>query len=326
MRIKNFVKENLGFLALFLMFLTSSALVMTACQPTVTPTSAGVATVTPTPQNTPNQGNNSLPNLSAGNIAITGICMNGNSQFSFVSTVALTSGQVIYFTDYSYDNTANSGVGGLVDESVTVTSGATTVTDGTISYTVGATGLAAYTQVVVGSAAAQDNFPDGGSPLNVAGDRGVTYMYLNHNGNGTKILAYTVSAGVTAYVAGVIFGPDTWASSMPVTEFWDSYMPPGLSSSNTTDLSGLWGGAANLSQYGSSTAIGPSPAGNSDVDDNAIVSCESTLATLVAPGNWQGDGDETSSHVSLWNTGTPGAPNPMTSCTVGTDGGYGGSI
>ncbi len=97
----------------------------------------------------------------------------------------------------------------------------------------------------------------------------INYLTLNHNGEGHKILAFTVNAGVTQYAAALIFGPDTWQTNGAVTNWWDSYLPSGLNSSYTTDLSGVWSVDNLQSLY---------VQGN----DNAVLnSCQSTLAGIV---------------------------------------------
>jgi hypothetical protein len=220
-----------------------------------------------------------------------------------VPTNNLSSGQTIYFTNESYDAT----VPGLVTENITIASGAavsvasdgvtiadaTTVSESVISYTVGSSGLSAYTQVLIGSS---------GSSLQGGTDSG--HLTLNHNGTGDKVLAFTVSGGVTTYVAGLIFGPDTWyqninnGNPIPSPNFWDSYLPPGLDQTTSTDLSTLWN-SGNFNQWDTDTTQ----------NDNAVVDCQNTLSGIVWPWNWTGDGNEGKTNVELGTaTGTGVSP------------------
>jgi hypothetical protein len=268
--------------------------------PTLTPTPCGYPgpTCTPVPANLP----------TAGSIAFTGLTFNGNSQISFVNTTALPSGQVLYFTNYSYDAT----VPGLVDESFNNGSTATTVVEGIISYTAPAGELAAYHQVVIGNTSDETNQLEGGAVANVVGASGDAWLVQNHNGYGQKVLAYCVSGGVTTWLGAALFGPDSWTTSgaIPAGNCWDSYLPPGLDSTTSTDLSGLWA-TDNLNQYASSTQ-----------NDNAILnSCQSTLAGIVNPANWVADGNQSKTAVNL----SPVGPRPTGACTTGS-GGYTGGL
>ena len=243
---------------------TNTSTVTSSLTSTVTSTAtlSPTFTVTSTP----------MPNLTPGAIAFTGFVQNGNTQISFVPVGgSLPASQVIYFTTYSYNGSS------LVDESVTVSSTATTVLEGITSYTAPATGLGAFNQVIIGNSGTNQLF--GGSIANVAGTSGKNYLVLNHNGAGHKVLAYTVSGPTTQYIAALLFGPDTWQNSGAVTAFWDSYLPSSLSSANSTDLSGLWT-VGNFSQWNTS----------SGQNQCAVCSCQNSLNGIVNPYNWSGNG------------------------------------
>ncbi len=229
-----------------------------------------------------------------------------------MNTVALPGNQVIYFTNYSYDPTnTSSSIAPFVDESysccATETGNGLTIIEGTVSYTAPAGGLAAYSQIVFGKTGTVAQ----GTMANIAGASGDLYLVLNHNGNGHKVLAFAASGGVTTYLAAIIFGPDSWTSSGSVTEWWDSYLPPGLDSTTSLDLSGLW---TNDSL-------------NADEDvglqnDNAILdSCQTTLSGIVDPLNWVADGDQSKTAVDL----NPVGPAPTGACSAGS-GGYTGAL
>ena len=287
----------------------------TGPSPTPTPLPCGYPgpTCTPTDTATPGGG------LNPGDITITGLTFNGDSEISFVSTTGLTAGQVLYFTNYSYDAT----VPGLVDESTTCcTSGSNnlTVTEGVISFTAGSGGLSAYNQVIIGNTGNQTNVLQGGAVASVTGNGGNPWLVFNHNGNGHKVLAYCVpSAGVTTWLTGVLFGPDSWqtsgsigssvsttvgTSTVSLPAFWDSYLPPGLNSTNSTDLSGLWA-SDNLNNF---TDV-------SMQNDNAVLdSCQNTLAGIVDPAHWAADGNQSKNNVKM------NPPAAITPCAEGNGG------
>ncbi len=313
--------------------------------PTVTPTTT--STVSPTP----------LPNLNPGDISFTGFVQNGSSEFSFISTKNLAAGQVIYFTNDSYDPTQ----GGLVTEnlnypstasSVTFTSAQgnnvvisggssnpTTVSEGIIAYTVGSGGLTLGNQVVLSKQGNDIPQQQGGSAVSVAGlnnsGSGTVYnatttvtsnwagLILNHNGTGDKVLAFTVSGGVTQYIAGLIFGPDTWQStgsigstvisSNTIPYFWDSYLPSNLTSGvNAVDLSGLWN-SDNLNQYSTSNNI-----------NTLLLFCLNTASGINTSTNWGADGNVATGSLSLDGGKTAHVPFPAgvgtTACTTGNGG------
>ncbi|HVM32900.1 MAG TPA: hypothetical protein VMU88_07185 [bacterium] len=244
---------------------------------TPTNTSTVTSTVTPTPTATA-----TMVTLNPGDVAIIAMLRNGNSQFAFVNTTTsnLPSGTVIDFTNYSWDG---SGAGALSDQSTTILSYPATVIEGIISYTVGSSGLAPFTPVVIGDTSNAQNTLQGGTLANVAG-LGGTKLVFNHNGSGDKILAFQVpSAGTTVFLAGVLFGPDTWQTSGPVTQFYDSYLPPGLSASNSTDLSNLWNNSVALSGQAAVT---------NGMNQNAILSsCVNSLSSIVSGSNWTGNAE-----------------------------------
>ncbi len=282
---------------------------------TITGTSTNTPQVTSTPSNSPTQTasftvtstltnsptatvtNTPLPNLTPGSIAFTGFVQNGSSEFAFVAPSGLSASQVVYFTNEGYDNT----IGNLFINNATVAADSTTIVETIISYTAPTTGLGSYVPVVISKVANDPNLLQGGT---ASGN-----LTLNHNGLGHKILAFTVSAGVTEYVAGLIFGPDSWLpnATEPVT-FYDSNLPPGLSSTTTTDLSSAW----NSNSLESVAAEG---------NDNAVLNtCESTLSAVVNPSNWVVDGN-----IPTYSASKPTASlgldsGPLVVCASGSAG------
>jgi hypothetical protein len=270
--------------------------------PTDSPTNSPTGNPTSTATLTATVTSTSLPSLSAGNIAFTAFVQNGSSEFAFAPTVNLSAGQVIYFTTDSYDGSI-SGLKNFTGADPNASGNG--VTEGTLSYTVGTGGLDAYTQVVISKTNNDPNSLQGGSLTALAGasTSNGPYLILNHNGEGHKIIAYSLSAGVTQYLAALIFGPDTWQTSGPVANWWDSYMPPGLSISNITDLSGLWSGDS----LGSFVTQG---------NDNTVLnSCQNSLGGIVNPLNWAADGNVPTGSLAL-DTVTL----ILTSCTGGNAG------
>ncbi len=238
--------------------------------PTGTPTQTATSTITATLTNSPTVTVTStpLPNLTPGSIAFTGFVQNGSSEFSFVAPNGLPASQVVYFTNEGYNATS----GALFSNNVTVGADSVTIVESVVSYTASATGLGSYVPVVISKVANDPNLLQGGT---ASGN-----LTLNHNGLGHKILAFTVSAGVTQYVAGLIFGPDSWLpnGTVPVT-FYDSNLPTGLDSTTTTDLSSAW----NSNSLESLAAQG---------NDNAVLNtCESSLSAVVNPADWVVDGN-----------------------------------
>jgi hypothetical protein len=275
---------------------------------TGTPTLTGTPTNSPTVTSSPTVTATIPTSGSAGLVAFTAFIQNGSSEFSFVAPSGLAANQVVYFTNDSYDNTA----GGLVAFATPDPSGATGqgVTQGIISYTAPAAGLGAMVPVVISKTTNDANKLQGGTLVNVAGNLGDTFLVLNHNGEGEKILAFTIpSAGVTQYAAGLIFGPDTWKTSGTVTNYWDSYMPPGLNSNYATDLSGIWNtdGLSGFVTQGNQNAL--------------LNTCETTLAGIVSPTNWVGDGNVPTGTLFLDNAGSP-----MTPCASGISAGWTGTL
>jgi hypothetical protein len=245
--------------------------------------------------------------LSAGDVAFTGLTLNGNSQFSFVFTSDINPNVSVYFTNYTYDPNQ----GGFVDESTTDSASsnwpgqgtivwhsmATTITEGTVLYTTSSSGLHAYTPIIISNTSNSSNSLQSGTVTAVDGNTGsasTPYLVFNHNGAGHKIFAYTASGGVTTFLAGLIFGPDSWTTSGTISlfNFWDSYLPTGLGSTNSTDLSSLWasGQDGNLATFNNATQQN---------DNTALNSCQSTLAGIVNPSNWQADGNQSKTKVDL---------------------------
>ena len=64
MKIREFMKENIGVIALFMMLTVATSILMTACNAKVTPASPGIATITNTPTGTPTI--TATPNANAG--------------------------------------------------------------------------------------------------------------------------------------------------------------------------------------------------------------------------------------------------------------------
>ncbi len=313
--------------------------------PTSTPTNlngyTSTPTTTPTPTATNLNGYTSTPTASAtptatnlagqnpGDIAFTGLTYNGNSEVAFVATTLIGPGQVIYFTNESYD----ASVTGLVNESFNCcddgAGNGLTIVEGVISYTVGGSGLSAYKQVVIGNPKDETQQLQGGTVAGVSGGYGVTtgtsWLVNNHNGNGHKILAFAVpSAGVTDWLAGVIFGPDSWQTTGSINPsanitiggavsatgpaFWDSYLPSALTSgTDAIDLSTLW----NNDNLNNDTPV-------ADENDNAVVAgCQTSLSAIVS-GTWTADGNVGKSAAQL-NPGIAVSPCP-------SGGGFTGSL
>ncbi|HTA77286.1 MAG TPA: hypothetical protein VK791_09030 [bacterium] len=286
---------------------------------------------------------NGETNVNPGDIAFTGVIYNGNSEFSFVPTTNIAAGVTIFFTNYSYDPTNSSSPlgGSLVDESTTiypssnypgigtvtwstvVNGNSTGITEGTVAYTVGSSGLAAYSQVIIGNTSNSSNQLQFGTVTLVSGGAaGSNWLLLNHNGAGHKILAYTLNGSNFNYVAAVIFGPDTWqtSGSIGAGAFWDSYLPASLSTQNSTDLSALWNGTQAGNQDGNMAQFNVNGTGSNQngQNQNAVLnSCQNTLAGIVNPLNWQADGNDSKSKVSL---------NPVIGLSVCSNAGYTGLI
>jgi len=297
------------FTAVLLPVPTAVSTPWTGPSPTPTPYPCGYPATTCTPTATV------AGTVGPGCIAFTGLTYNGNTEISFVSTANLSTSQVVYFTNYSYDATANSGTGGLVDESFTNSSTATTVVEGIISYTPSGSGLSSFSQVVIGNTSdTGSNQIQGGTIANVQGAGGNTYLVQNHNGYGHKVLAYMVpSAGTTTWLGAIVFGPSSWVTSGSVTACWQTYLPPGLGVTLATDLSGLWI-TDNLNQYSTTSQ-----------NDNAILNnCFTDMPNMINPANWVADGNQSKSGVCLYPIGAEGALHPTSICTSG--GGYGGGL
>jgi hypothetical protein len=274
--------------------------------------------------------------VNAGDVAFTGIAYNGNSQFSFVPTTNIAAGVSIFFTNYTYDPTSSGSIAPFVDESTSQTSSSVypgigsvnwegvavggngvTITESIITYVVSSSGLAAFSPIIISNTSNTTDVLQGGSVVEVAPAAGgpATFLTMNHNGAGQKILAYAVNGPVTTFVAGIIFGPDPWLTSGPVAQgaFWDSVLPSNLTvGTNAIDLSTLWNTSSQdspLSKYNVN--------GNNDQNQNAVLnSCQSTLAGIVDSTNWQADGNESKGNVDLNGKG-------LTACTGA---GYSGLI
>jgi hypothetical protein len=202
-------------------------------------------------------------------------------------------------------------------EGVTVGGNGVTITESIIAYVVGSTGLAAFSPIIISNTSNTTDVLQGGSVVEVApaASGAATFLTMNHNGAGQKILAYAVNGPVTTFVAGIIFGPDSWLTSGPVAQgaFWDSVLPSNLTvGTNATDLSTLWNTSSQdspLSQYNVN--------GNNDQNQNAVLNnCQSTLSGIVDANNWQADGNESKGNVDLNGKG-------LTACTGA---GYSGLI
>ena len=271
----------------------------TGPSPTTTPLPCGYPNSTCTPTATV------AGTVGPGCIVFTGLTYNGNTEISFVSTANLPSTQVVYFTNESCD-----GSGNLIDKSFNDGSTATTVVEGIISYTPSGSGLSAFSPVVIGNTGnTGSNQLQGGS---VAG--GNPYLVQNHNGFGHKVLAYMVpSAGTTTWLGAIVFGPDSWVTAGAVTGCWDTYLPPSMAVTDTTDLSTLWAND-NLNQYATTSQ-----------NDNAILNnCYTDVASMIDYHNWVADGNQSKSGVCLYPIGAEGALYPTSICTSG--GGYTGGL
>jgi hypothetical protein len=331
--------EGIKILMLLAILLAGAALSITACTPQQIVTGPGAQ---PTATNTVNVNyvpSSATPNASvAGEVAITGILQNGDSSFSFVNTTALTGGTVIYFTNYGWDQTTNS----FADASVTIASSTTGVSEGTISFTVGAGSALTttpYTQVVIGGTGGTSSTY--GTVANVtAGDSnslantGSAFLVMNHNGLGNKIFAYTASApigpgvstaGIT-FINAVIFGPVGWnvlqGESIPATDFADSYLPwtPAYSFSNGNQTPPSTGTFTNFCALDLSTLFNvetanPAAAGSPVQNQNLVLStCETTLNGIENGTLWTGNNDS-KTHFLI---GAGAVAN--TSCSAGNAG------
>ena len=279
------------------LFTTATATASPTDSPTDSPTSTPTETATTTPSNSPTATATAGASLAPGAVVFTGFLQNGNSEFGFVSPVGLGAGQVIYFTNESYSASANALVS-FTGQTTQVTGG--TIAEGIISYTVGGGGLSAFSQVVISKVS---SVFQGGT---ISGA-----LTLNKDGSGHKLLAFTVpSAGVTQYLAGLIFGPDTWLpNGTAPTTFYDSNLPPGLDSTTSTDLSNLWNGDGF-------NTLANQQAGN----NNAVLTCQTTLAGIVNPWNWNADVNVPKTALEIGGTLIG-----VTACPVG-NAGWSGSL
>jgi hypothetical protein len=243
MKTKNFTKEKVSLIALFLMLITATAVMMTACKSTINPTSAGVATITVTPTatatitNTPIPANPSLTPLAAGSIAFTGWGRNGDDQIAFVPLVALTQGTTIYFTNLAWDSTHTQ----FSDQSVVNTSatfnngyagsgpppaGAVTENEEVISYVVPGGGLGVGTPVVIGTGSA---LVQSGTVANVAvfANTSPSGIALTTSTSNTKAVA---AASVTYLDSGKSNAGHMFAYTVPsgtVPSAANNYLPTG---------------------------------------------------------------------------------------------------
>jgi hypothetical protein len=274
--------------------------------------------------------------LGPGSIVITGVVTNGNSQFSFVPTTNISAGTTIYFSNWNWDNTANSNAGGFDNNNPgatgtsnwpgTGTSGTletwnsvntTTIAGGIIGYLVPpSTGLSAGTQVIISQNTANTNL-QGGSLVANSGGANTKGLTLNHNGAGQPIYAFitsqttavsrtTVTSSNATFLSAVLFGPDTWQTTGPIlpNHFWDSVLPPGLTSTTSTDLSTLW-----ASGFGSNFLT--------TQNVSAFVNCQSdsSVASLTNPVFWSGNGNLSSSNFALFPVATG-----VAACSANTGG------
>jgi hypothetical protein len=345
---KNNIFTAVKILVLLSVLLSGLAVSMTACTPQQIVTGPGTSTLA-SPTFTPNVNyvpSSATPNASvAGEVAITGILQNGDSSFSFVNTATLASGTVIYFNNYGWDQTLNSGLGGFVDASQTITSSTTGISEGTISFTVSAGSpliTTTYNQIVIGSIGSDFNSPTNyGTVVNVTtgaansfSNTSSSFLVMNHNGLGNKIFAYTANAplapgastaGIT-FINGVIFGPNGWnymqGAPIPATDFADSYLPwaPAYSFSNGNQTPPSIGFtnfcALDLSTLFNAETNNPAVTGAPVQNQNLVLStCETTLNGIENGTLWTGNNDS-KTHFLI---GTGAVAN--TSCSAG-DAGY----
>ncbi len=280
--------------------------------PTATSLVTNTSTNTPTITATPTITNTPLP-LGPGSIVFTALLQNGCSEFDLVAPGGLAGGTTIYFTNGSYNPT--SGVVTFIEPDPNVSGNG--VTEGVIAYVVPSGGLGAYVPVAVSKLSNDDDMLAGGSLVDISDAPGDTasegvstepFLIFNHNGEGHKIIAYSTtganSTGVTTYLAALIFGPDTWQTSGSVTNYWDSYLPQGLTSgTNAMDLSGVWTSNNLESLY---------VQGN----DNAVLnSCQNTTGGIMNTSNWAVDGNVGAGTMFLVNSGSP-----LVLCATGSAG------
>ncbi len=229
--------------------------------PTITPTVTATAspTVTPTPTNIPS-------GLLPGQVFFTGFITNGNAQQAFTAAVTLAAGTTIYLTNEAWDNTLTglttySGETGNFVSSYTggnSTSGTTYNPEYFLQYVTGGQ-IAPFTTVFscqaksgnlgAGQLQSGDVFTSLGPG---AASGGTSFLLDSTNATGDKLFAFTaanvnssgVVTGPVTFLAGIIWGPDSWMSGpIGAQNYYDSCLPQDLQGTGVTyatDLSQLF--------------------------------------------------------------------------------------
>jgi hypothetical protein len=233
MQKRNFTKEKFSFTALFLILMTATTMLMTACQTTVNPASPGIATVTKTPTTTPTVTNTTVANATAtptaptfpnpGSIDVIGWDHNANAEVGFIAASNIAGPATIYFTNLSWDKTLNTGAGGFYDQSQTVTGGSgVTEVEVIVSYAIpsgqtlnantpvyfGNTGSNATNSLGAGTlantATFQNSSPSGSALTGGSVVAADTFIPESKVFNGDKLLVFTVPSGTTVSSGAVL--------------------------------------------------------------------------------------------------------------------------
>lgn len=271
-------------------------------------------TLSPTITNTPSAGQ-----LPVGSVLFTGILTNGNAQQSFIVNQSISAATNIYLTNMAWDKTLTGLTAQDGSSGNFVSTYADTVNSGSASFTAetiieySTSSYAAYSQVF--SFGNTGETGAAGQPGNGTFSGAVTYLKDSGNATGDKIIAFQAAGvntstyavtGPVTFLGAVIFGPDPWQSSGAVSEYYDSYLPPGLSASNSTNLNTLYLDIVSGS--------GATP--NTNVD--AILDCTGGSSTAYSGNssnsNWLGCVEGKSKF------GLPG--EATAACSVGSDLGW----
>ncbi len=253
-------------------------------------------TSTPTITNTPTVTSVVVSNpLQPGDIGFTGLITNGNGEQAFVSPVSLVGPVTIYLTNMAWDGSGNSGTGltastgdtGNFVNTYTGTYSASTSYTGEsiLQYIVpSGTSLPPWTTVIL-SGGKTTTGPQllGGAVTGISGTAGSGVTFIKDSGNqvGDKFIAFQaagvnlttgtnpVSAvtGPVTFLGAAIWGGDSWTSSGTPADYFDTWLPPGLTTATATDLSMLFKSYAAIDGVGT--------------NQNAILSCETGSFTAI---------------------------------------------
>ena len=234
MQNRNFTKEKISFVVLFLMLIASTAVLMTACQPSVTPSSPGVATVTKTPSviNTPTITNTpSSVTIGVGDVSLIGMITSSGDQFAFVCLAAIPANAQIFFTNTPWDATNLAFVTGGTGRGI-ITWAPTSITP-------------IYTEIYVtaGTAGSAFNVTTGAAASGFTGTltlkTGEDQLYVYQ---GTVASPTFISAmGVFSGAAGVYTQPSAWHTggsppAAPPTNGPYGELPAGLATGAGTSI------------------------------------------------------------------------------------------